>query len=57
LNTCDNTVEIYNRWGVLVFERAGYNNDDRAFRGVSEGRVTSNKLKSYQKNLLLYFEI
>jgi gliding motility-associated-like protein len=26
----DNTVEIYNRWGVLVFERAGYNNDDRA---------------------------
>jgi gliding motility-associated-like protein len=36
----DNTVEIYNRWGVLVFERAGYNNDDRAFRGVSEGRVT-----------------
>ncbi|MBB1194587.1 hypothetical protein DNC80_13025, partial [Flavobacterium sp. SOK18b] len=36
----DNTVEIYNRWGVLVFERTGYNNDDRAFRGVSEGRVT-----------------
>jgi hypothetical protein len=23
----------------LVFERAGYNNDDRAFRGVSEGRT------------------
>jgi gliding motility-associated-like protein len=36
----DNTVEIYNRWGVLVFERSGYNNTDRAFRGVSEGRVT-----------------
>jgi uncharacterized repeat protein (TIGR01451 family)/gliding motility-associated-like protein len=36
----DNTVEIYNRWGVLVFERSGYNNSDRAFRGVSEGRVT-----------------
>ncbi|MFN7100423.1 MAG: gliding motility-associated C-terminal domain-containing protein, partial [Flavobacterium sp.] len=36
----DNRVEIYNRWGVLVFERNGYNNDDRAFRGVSEGRVT-----------------
>ncbi|RKS12915.1 gliding motility-associated C-terminal domain-containing protein [Flavobacterium sp. 120] len=36
----DNTVEIYNRWGVLVFERSGYNNDDRAFRGISEGRVT-----------------
>ncbi len=36
----DNTVEIYNRWGVLVFERSGYNNSDRAFIGNSEGRVT-----------------
>jgi gliding motility-associated-like protein len=39
----DNTVEIYNRWGVLVFERSGYNNSDRAFKGFSEGRVTVNK--------------
>jgi hypothetical protein len=22
----ENTVEIYNRWGVLVFETTGYNN-------------------------------
>ncbi|WP_159085967.1 gliding motility-associated C-terminal domain-containing protein [Flavobacterium faecale] len=36
----DNTVEIYNRWGVLVFERNNYNNADRAFKGISEGRVT-----------------
>jgi uncharacterized repeat protein (TIGR01451 family)/gliding motility-associated-like protein len=36
----DNTVEIYNRWGVLVFERDHYNNNDIAFRGISEGRVT-----------------
>ena len=36
----ENSVEIYNRWGVLVFERDGYNNTDRAFRGTSEGRVT-----------------
>jgi len=36
----ENSVEIYNRWGVLVFEREKYNNDDRAFRGISEGRVT-----------------
>jgi gliding motility-associated-like protein len=36
----DNRVEIYNRWGVLVFERTGYNNNDRVFRGLSEGRVT-----------------
>ena len=36
----ENTVEIYNRWGVLVFEREKYNNEDRAFKGISEGRVT-----------------
>ena len=36
----ENSVEIYNRWGVLVFEREKYNNLDRAFRGISEGRVT-----------------
>ncbi|MBZ4041245.1 Ig-like domain-containing protein [Flavobacterium hibisci] len=36
----DNTVQIYNRWGVLVFERDHYNNNDIAFTGVSEGRAT-----------------
>ncbi|WP_343696710.1 gliding motility-associated C-terminal domain-containing protein [Flavobacterium sp.] len=36
----DNTVEIYNRWGVLVFEKSGYNNEDRVFKGYSEGRTT-----------------
>ncbi|WP_281323157.1 Ig-like domain-containing protein [Flavobacterium aestivum] len=39
----NNSVEVYNRWGVLVFEREHYNNDDRSFRGVSEGRVTVEK--------------
>ncbi|WP_188362630.1 gliding motility-associated C-terminal domain-containing protein, partial [Flavobacterium orientale] len=44
-NECytDNTVEIYNRWGVLVFETRGYDNTTRVFRGVSEGRATLNK--------------
>ena len=36
----DNTVQIFNRWGVLVFDRDHYNNNDIAFRGISEGRVT-----------------
>jgi len=36
-------VEIYNRWGILVFERDNYNNEGNAFRGLSEGRTTINK--------------
>ncbi|OXA85860.1 T9SS type B sorting domain-containing protein, partial [Flavobacterium hibernum] len=36
----DNTVEIYNRWGVLVYDIDHYNNEDRAFIGFSAGRTT-----------------
>ncbi|MDQ6472710.1 gliding motility-associated C-terminal domain-containing protein, partial [Flavobacterium sp. LHD-80] len=36
----ENTVEIYNRWGVLVFDTDHYNNQDRVFVGVSAGRAT-----------------
>jgi gliding motility-associated-like protein len=36
----ENTVEIYNRWGVLVYDIDNYNNEDRAFKGFSEGRTT-----------------
>jgi gliding motility-associated-like protein len=50
----DNTVEIYNRWGVLVFERSAYNNDDRAFRGVSEGRVTINQSEQLPEGTYYY---
>ncbi|BFM43483.1 hypothetical protein CFS9_21240 [Flavobacterium sp. CFS9] len=31
----DNKVEIYNRWGRLIFECERYNNEDRVFRGGS----------------------
>ncbi|WP_146841218.1 gliding motility-associated C-terminal domain-containing protein, partial [Flavobacterium glaciei] len=50
----DNTVEIYNRWGVLVFERTGYNNEDRAFRGISEGRVTINQSEELPEGTYYY---
>ena len=36
----NNTIEIYNRWGVLVYESKGYNNTDKSFKGYSEGRTT-----------------
>ncbi|MEO9479298.1 MAG: Ig-like domain-containing protein [Maribacter dokdonensis] len=39
----NNTVRIYNRWGVLVFETNGYDNNGNAFRGISNGRVTVKK--------------
>ncbi|MEW5675442.1 gliding motility-associated C-terminal domain-containing protein [Flavobacterium enshiense] len=38
----EKNVQIYNRWGVLVYEANGYNNDDIAFRGKSTGRATFN---------------
>jgi gliding motility-associated-like protein len=36
-------VEIYNRWGVLVFETTKYNNLTNNFDGFSRGRTTINK--------------
>ncbi|MDA6072748.1 gliding motility-associated C-terminal domain-containing protein [Flavobacterium sp. AC] len=36
----DNTVEIYNRWGVKVFETNNYDSNGNVFKGFSEGRVT-----------------
>ena len=36
----NNRVQIYNRWGIIVFEAQGYDNSGTAFRGISNGRVT-----------------
>ncbi|WP_281323412.1 DUF7507 domain-containing protein [Flavobacterium aestivum] len=36
----DNRLEVYNRWGVLVYEGEHYNNVDNVFEGISKGRVT-----------------
>ena len=36
----NNTVEIYNRWGILVYDADGYDNNTRVFKGISEGRTT-----------------
>lgn len=36
----NNTVEIYNRWGVKVFETAAYDTHGNVFNGFSGGRAT-----------------
>jgi gliding motility-associated-like protein len=38
-----NTVQIFNRWGVKVYETSAYNTYGNVFRGISEGRVTVNQ--------------
>jgi gliding motility-associated-like protein len=39
----DNRVEIYNRWGIKVFDAASYNESDVMFKGYSDGRGTVKK--------------
>lgn len=39
----NNQVEIYNRWGVKVFETNGYNSTTNVFKGYSDGRATLNR--------------
>jgi gliding motility-associated-like protein len=38
-----NTVEIYNRWGVKVYETTSYNTNGNVFNGYSDGRITISK--------------
>lgn len=39
----ENSVEIYNRWGVMVFQTSGYNESDRVFKGYSDALSTVNR--------------
>ncbi len=39
-NFPNNTLRIYNRWGVLVFSTSAYNTQGNVFDGTSNGRIT-----------------
>ena len=39
----NNTITIFNRWGVLVFEMQNYDGRSRRFEGISQGRATISK--------------
>jgi len=50
----DNTVQIFDRWGVKVYEASGYDNNVKAFRGISEGRVTVSQSKGLANGTYFY---
>lgn len=39
-NFPDNSIRIYNRWGVLVYNTRAYNTQGNVFDGTSNGRIT-----------------
>ena len=53
-NFADNSVEIYNRWGVKVFEIKGYDNATRVFMGISSGRATIQSNKELPVGVYFY---
>ena len=50
----DNTVEIYNRWGVLVFETRNYSNTSNNFKGISTGRTTISQSSGLPSGVYFY---
>ncbi|KUJ61244.1 hypothetical protein AR687_13720 [Flavobacteriaceae bacterium CRH] len=50
----DAYVQIYDRWGVLVYDAYGYDNESVVFRGISEGRATVNKQKRLPDGTYFY---
>ncbi len=55
----NNTIKIYNRWGVLVYSTRTYNSRGNVFDGTSQGRVTidqENKLPVGTYFYILEFE-
>ncbi|MEC8090084.1 MAG: gliding motility-associated C-terminal domain-containing protein, partial [Bacteroidota bacterium] len=50
----NNTVKIFNRWGVVVYEVKGYGIGDKLFMGISEGRITITKNQKLPEGTYFY---
>ena len=50
----NNTVKIFNRWGVAVYEVNGYGIGDKLFMGISEGRITITKNQKLPEGTYFY---
>jgi hypothetical protein len=50
----NNTVQIFDRWGVKVYDVDGYDNNTKAFRGISEGRTTVSQSKGLPSGTYFY---
>lgn len=59
-NYPNNHVEIYNQWGVKVFETSNYNSNGNVFKGYSHGRTTispKDKLPTGTYYYILTYEV
>jgi len=50
----NNKLEIYNRWGILVYQADGYGQKDAVFRGLSDGRTTMNRNEELPEGTYFY---
>ncbi|MDO6493074.1 Ig-like domain-containing protein [Cellulophaga sp. 2_MG-2023] len=50
----NNTVQIYNRWGVIVFETKSYDRGTNVFKGISNGRVVVKKNETLPAGVYYY---
>jgi gliding motility-associated-like protein len=56
-NYPENIVQIYNRWGDLVFETTGYNNTTKVFRGIANRKRNLGADKLPEGTYLFYIKI
>ena len=49
-----NKLQIFNRWGVLVYEKEGYGTDADLFYGISDGRTTVRKNEELPSGTYFY---